>query len=107
MKESFGFIERADKVSEVRFLKVRIQFSINTVELRCTDTSLLRRVFFVPGEKALTFFLNKTRLIWTPIYMDFNNMICLIRHPVNMETYYGTFSIHINKWGLCVQDVLM
>ena len=56
MKESFGFIERADKVSEVRFLKVTIQFSINTVELRCTDTSLLRRVFFVPGEKALTFF---------------------------------------------------
>ena len=58
MKESFGFIERADKVSEVRFLKVTIQFSINTVELRCTDTSLLRRVFLVPGEKALTFFLN-------------------------------------------------
>ena len=39
--------------------------------------------------------------------MDVDNMICLIRHPVNMETYYGTFSIHINKWGLCVQDVLM
>ena len=55
MKESFGFIERADKVSEVRFLKVTIQFSINTVELRCTDTSLLRTVFFVPGESPYIF----------------------------------------------------
>lgn len=59
MKESFGFIERADKVSEVRFLNVTIQFSINTVKPCFTNTSLFWTVVFVPEESPQHDLLNK------------------------------------------------
>ena len=56
------------------------------------DSSLLRTVCFVPAwdRKYLTFSLDSTRLI---------------RHPVNMDTFYGPLSVCINGiWLYWVRD---